>query len=218
MTSQPIQHVAVFGASGGIGRLVVDQLLAAGHTVTAYVRNPGKLTVTHPNLSVVKGELNDDDGIGRAVARADAVISALGPSLDRGATGTPVADGTRRVLHAMKAAGVRRFIALATPSIPDPRDTWSFTGMLLPTLARFTLANAYKDLVEMNEAVTGSDRDWTVARITRPTDGTPRGTVRAGFLGKDNVGWAMTRADIASFLVGQLADDRFVRASPAISN
>lgn len=57
MTTTPKPNVAVFGASGNIGRHVVDQLLAAGHHVTAYVRNPAKLGVTHPDLTVVQGEL-----------------------------------------------------------------------------------------------------------------------------------------------------------------
>ena len=77
-TAHPL-HVTVFGATGGIGRHVVDQLLGAGHTVTAYVRNPAKLTVTHQNLTIVEGPLDDAAGIARAVAGTDAVISALGP-------------------------------------------------------------------------------------------------------------------------------------------
>jgi hypothetical protein len=70
----------------------------------------------------------------------------------------------------------------------------------------------------MTAAVTGSDLDWTVARISRPTNGPAKGTLRAGYLGRDSIGWAMTRADIAAFLAGQLADTTFARALPAISN
>jgi uncharacterized protein YbjT (DUF2867 family) len=115
--------VAVFGASGNIGRHVVDQLLAAGHIVTAYVRNPAKLSTTHPNLIVIQGELDDPTGVAGAVDGADAVISALGPTLRRGATGIPISDGTRTIIAAMKAAGVRRFVGLATPQrrrLPRP--------------------------------------------------------------------------------------------------
>jgi hypothetical protein len=57
-----------------------------------------------------------------------------------------------------------------------------------------------------------------VARISRPTDAPAKGTLRAGYLGRDPVGWAMMRADIAAFLVGQLGDTTFVKAMPAISN
>src|SRR4051812_18786228 len=74
-------NLTVFGATGGIGRHVVSQALDAGHHVTAYARNPAKLNLTHPNLTVIAGELSDRAAVGRAVAGADAVISALGPSL-----------------------------------------------------------------------------------------------------------------------------------------
>jgi uncharacterized protein YbjT (DUF2867 family) len=89
MTATPTLNVAVFGASGNIGRHVVDQLLAAGHHVNAYVRNPAKLGVTQPNLRIVHGELTDAAAIARAVDGADTVINALGPTLKRSATGTP---------------------------------------------------------------------------------------------------------------------------------
>jgi putative NADH-flavin reductase len=210
--------VTVFGASGNIGRHVVDQLLAAGHTVTAYVRNPPKLTTTHPNLIVIQGALDDPAGVARALEGADAVISALGPTLRRGATGTPVADGTRDIVEAMKATGVRRYVGLATPSVADPRDRPTLKAKILPVMARLAFPNALTELVGMTQAVITSDLDWTIARITSPNDRPAKRTVRAGFLGQEKVGSAMSRADIATFLVAQLTDDSYHRAAPAISN
>jgi nucleoside-diphosphate-sugar epimerase len=218
MTNHSTRHVAVFGATGKIGRHVVDQLLAAGHTVTAYVRNPSKLAISHPNLTVIEGALDDRAGVARALAGADAVISALGPSLRRGATGTPVTDGTRTIVDAMRAAGVRRYIGLATPAVADPRDRPTIKGKVLRLMPRLAMPNALAELVGMTDAVTRSNLDWTIARITSPNDKPAKGTIRAGFLGRDKIGWAMTRADIAAFLVGQLADDTYRRAAPAISN
>lgn len=60
--------------------------------------------------------------------------------------------------------------------------------------------------------------DWTLARITNPTDAAAKGTVRAGFLGRDRVGSTMSRTDIAAFLVSQLDDTSYLNAAPAISN
>ena len=85
-------------------------------------------------------------------------------------------------------------------------------------MPRLFMPNALTELVGMTEAVTGSDLDWTIARIMAPTDKPATGRIRAGFLGRDKVGWAMSRADIATFLVRQLTDDTYRRASPAISN
>ena len=88
--------LTVFGATGGVGREVVNQALDRGDHVTAYVRNPAKL-----DLTVITGELTDREEVRRAVRGAEAVISALGPSLDRKATGMPLVDGTRAIVEAM---------------------------------------------------------------------------------------------------------------------
>jgi hypothetical protein len=85
-------------------------------------------------------------------------------------------------------------------------------------LAGLAFPNARRELIGMTEAVTGSGLDWTVARFTRATNRPARGTLRAGYLGRDHVGTTMTRADIAGFLVAQLDDATYLRASPAISN
>jgi len=60
------------------------------------------------------------------VAGADAVVSALGPSLDRKATGLPLVEGTRTIIAAMQRHGVRRYVGNGTPSVLDPREkpTW----------------------------------------------------------------------------------------------
>lgn len=211
-------RITVFGASGGIGRLVVQQLLDNSHQVTAVVRTPAKLAITHPQLTVLTGQLSDREAVERAVSGADAVISALGPSLKRSTTGTQVTDGTRTIVQAMEAQKVTRFIGLATPSLADPRDKPHWKHKVLPVAAGLMFPNALAELKGMTEAVTGSGLDYTIARITNPTDKPATGRIRSGFLGHDKVASAMSRADIAAFLVAQLTDSRYRRAMPAISN
>ncbi len=210
--------LTVFGATGGVGREVVTQALDAGHRVTAYVRIPAKLDLSHPELTVVAGDLTDRDAIQRAVAGADAVISALGPSLDRKATEMPLIEGTGNIVEAMQAVGVERYIGMATPSLRDPRDEGSLLGRVVPLMGRTFLKRAYRELLAMSQIVTDSPLNWTIARFTQPKDGPREGTVRAGFVGRDKIGASITRADIAGFLVKQANDARFHRASPAISN
>jgi nucleoside-diphosphate-sugar epimerase len=146
------------------------------------------------------------------------VISALGPTLKRGAKGTPVADGTRNIVTAMRTAGVERFIGLATPAISDPKDGPTLKGKVLRLMPRLTMPNAVVELDGMTDAVRDSDLDWTIVRITNPTDKPAKHTTRSGFLGHDKVGMAMTRADIAAFLISQLTDTTYHHAAPAISN
>ncbi|WTE42852.1 NAD(P)H-binding protein [Streptomyces sp. NBC_01622] len=162
--------------------------------------------------------MSDRDAVEQALSGTDAVISALGPSLKRSATGTPVTDGTRTIVQAMEAKKVDRFIGLATPSLADPQDKPHWKHKVLPVMAGLTIPNALAELKGMTAAVTGSGLDYTIARITNPTNKPATGRIRSGFLGHNKVASAMSRADIAAFLVSQLTDARYLRTMPAISN
>ena len=130
----------------------------------------------------------------------------------------PLVDGTRTIVEAMQTEGVERYIGMATPSLRDPRDTRSVLGLVVPFMGRTFLKRAYRELLEMSQLVIDSPLNWTIARFTQAKDGERTGNVRAGFLGQDKVGAAITRADIAGFLLNQTTDNRFHRAAPAISN
>ena len=212
------KRVAVFGASGGVGRQVVEQGLSRCHAVVALVRSPARLTVRDARLTVVTGELSDREAIEAAVRGTDAVISALGPSLDRRATGMPLVQGTRNIVDAMPAAGVQRYVGIATPNVRAPRDRRTLLGTVVPVMGPRLPPRAYRELLAMSQIVIDSSLEWTIARFPRPTDGPAKGRVRAGFLGRDKLGSAITRADIATFLLDQLNDTHFIRAAPALSN
>jgi nucleoside-diphosphate-sugar epimerase len=211
-------NVTVFGGTGKIGLLTVRQLLDAGHDVTVLVRSPGKLSVEDDRLSVVVAELSDTEAIRRVVADADAVISALGPVVDPFLRAGPLTEAMRSIVAAMHESGVRRLIALSTVSVPDPRDRPGLLDRLVPVGVGMLIPGALAEVQGMTEVVTTSGLDWTVARITAPIDIPTNGTLRAGFLGRDEVGAPMARTDIAAFLVDQLDDDRYLGAAPAISN
>src|SRR5215472_6524091 len=72
--------LTIFAATGGIGRQLLTQAVAAGHDVTAVVRSPEKLP-GGGTVRVVKADMADPDpaALESAVAGADAVLSGLGP-------------------------------------------------------------------------------------------------------------------------------------------
>ncbi len=70
--------LVIFGAAGGTGRILVEQALAKGHEVTAFDRHPGALTIQHPKLSLVQGDVFDPDQVEAAIAGQDVVICVLG--------------------------------------------------------------------------------------------------------------------------------------------
>jgi nucleoside-diphosphate-sugar epimerase len=212
-------NVTVFGATGGIGRLVVDQLRSDGHSVTAYVRNPDKVPATwREDVKVAVGDITDANAIDRAVAGADAVVSALGPSMDRKATGTPLVEGTRHIVEAMRRHGVRRYVGNATPSVLDPRESGTWQTRFATFMPKTFMPRAYDEVTGMSRAVMDSGLDWTIVRFLAPKDGPAKGTVRQGFYGTDKLGFNVTRADIAAFTATQVDDTRYIGAAPAISN
>ncbi|SDL37798.1 Putative NADH-flavin reductase [Nocardioides sp. YR527] len=213
-------NVTVFGATGAIGRLTVAELLDRGHTVTAYVRNPQKVPESwaEGNVNVAIGEMSDAEAIDSAVAGAAAVVSTLGPSMDRKAVGTPLVPGTGYILASMKNHGVRRFVGHATPSILDPQESPTAINRLTGFLARTFLPRAYEELVGMSDQIKASGLDWTIVRFIRPTNKPKQPRVRSGFFGPDNLGFSVSRADIAAFTAAQVEDTAYVGRAPAISN
>jgi len=212
-------NVTVFGTTGGVGSQVVERLSSRGHHVTAYVRNPSKVPSSWgDDVTVVTGELSDAAAVDRAVQGADAVVSALGPSLDRKATGLPLVEGTRNIIEAMQRHGVRRYVGNGTPSVLDPREKPTWQTRLSTFMAKRFLRRAYDELVGMSVIVTSSRLDWTIVRFLAPKDGPAKGRVRQGFYGQDKLGFNVSRADIAAFTAAQVDDDRYVGEAPAISN
>ena len=70
----------------------------------------------------------------------------------------------------------------------------------------------------MSDVIMTSDLDWTIVRFTALRNGPARGVKRYGCNGTDQIGFTVTRADIAAFTAAQLTDSRHHNAAPAISN
>lgn len=101
--------LAIFGATGKTGRVLVEQALAAGHEVTAFVRDLSKLTLGHERLSLVQGDVFDAARVEEAVAGKDAVISVLGRRPAR------TESALRRRAHARLMHRCRGFSVLPQP-------------------------------------------------------------------------------------------------------
>lgn len=76
--SETNMHLVVFGANGPTGRLIVQQALTAGHHVTAVTRKPNEFPQSSPHLAVAAADVTDPDGVERALAGSQAVISTYG--------------------------------------------------------------------------------------------------------------------------------------------
>ena len=208
--------ITIFGATGETGRQLVEQALAAGHEVVAYVRNPSKLNINHEHLKVIQGELADEPLIESAVSGTDAVISALGPR--GGSKNKPLTQGMQNIIAAMKKQGVRRLIMTSTLSAKDPNDQPNFKTKTLVNLVKLTMHDAYEDIVSAAETVRNSDLDWTIVRLTMLNNDPKTGKVKAGYVGTGEIGTWISRADVADFMLKQVEQTKYLRQAPAITN
>lgn len=198
-------ELTVFGATGRTGRQVVQQALDAGHRVTAVVRDPARLAISHAALSVVTADVTDPRSVAPAVAGRTAAISALGPS-SRKQTGIGAA-GARAILRAMDQTGVRRFIAVsAVPVGPLPEgESWP-TRVILTPLLRAVLRDWYADLAEMEQEIMASATEWTIVRPPRLTNKPRTGVYRTLAGGNVPHGRLLSRADLAHAMLAMLGD------------
>lgn len=149
-----VKKVMVTGATGFVGRAVVRELLRRRITPVCLVRTPRKLYAQHPGsqpdrLIAVQGALDDSGALKQAAASADAIIHLVGIIMGRRLKGQTFrrvhVDGTRNVVNAAKAAGVRHFVYMSALGT-GPEATTEY----------------HRTKWEAEESVRGSGLDWTI--------------------------------------------------------
>ncbi|MFD3456631.1 NAD(P)-dependent oxidoreductase [Streptomyces sp. NPDC058691] len=205
--------IVVFGATGGTGRETVAQALAAGHDVTAVVRRPDALQ-PHPGLRIaLVPDLNDAELVDDALVGCDAVISALGTN----AKG-PVSvctDGVRSILGAMTRTGVRRLVVVSAHGAAESHD-----GSLYSRMLWAMLGDKMRDKDEMEKLIRASTADWTIVRPPALKNKPHTGTYRAGTDLRIGLTSAISRADLADFLLREAtaATPAHLHQTPRIRN
>lgn len=202
----------IFGSTGSVGQLLVQQALEQNHLVTAFTRNPAAISINHPNLSVVQGNVMDQSAIERIMPGHDAVFCTLGA----GSKGTVRAEGTRNIIAAMKTTGIKRFICQSTLGAGDSRGNMNFFWKYI--MFGMLLRKAYADHELQESCVMQSDLHWTIVRPAAFTDGPRTQDYAHGFDGQaKGLTLKISRADVADFLLKQLSDLRYLRKTPGQS-
>jgi putative NADH-flavin reductase len=189
----------VIGATGRTGLEIVQQALARDHHVTAFVRSPESITLRNERLTVLKGNVMDENQLFDAMQRHDAVLSTLGPrkvfkpsSLLR--------DSALATTRAMKRSGVKRLLVLSAaahfPGVPN-------------RIARFIMRNHMRDSRAMEEIVQGSGLDWTIARPPRLTQ-EQYATYRSREDAAPRKGFSLSRKAVAAFMLDAIEQRRHV--------
>ncbi len=198
-------ELTIFGATGATGTCLTEQALAAGHEVTAVVRDPARLPVPgSPRLRVVTAGLMDPAAISPAVAGADAVFAAFGP---RGTGPTTVLrEGTRSVIEAMRKEGTRRLVLVSGSIVTDEGEGPAMRYLVKPLARGTLLRHVAADMRGAEEEIRASGLDWTIMRPPRLTSGPATGTYRTATDRNLPRGVTVSRADLAAGMLAVIAD------------
>ena len=207
--------LVVLGASGGTGRLVVEQALEYGHEVTAIARNPEAVDIRHERLEVIQGDVLLPSSIKKPMVGKDAVLSALGVS-NRNPT-TVYSEGTAHVVEAMQEAGISRLVCLSSAGLEIPSDTPLLQRLVIRLVIQRLYKFAYEDMARMEQKIRGSGIDWTVIRPPRLTSGSRTGIYRTAINEPLPRAQGISRADLADYMLKSLQYSRSYRSIVEIS-
>lgn len=204
----------VFGASGGTGREIVTQALERGHQVTAFVRRPERLQLSHERFSVVRGDVLDAAAVDAAMPGHDAALCAIG-NRQYFLPSNILAKGTRHIVAAMERHGVRRFVCETSLGVSDSfaRLGVYYTLFVYPVVMPFY----WFDKEEQEKVVKRSHLEWVIVRPGQLTNGRRRGQYRHGpKVGSYLWSVSISRADVAEFMLNQLGETPYLRSAVGV--
>ena len=205
-------NIIIFGATGVIGRRIVQEALARGHAVTGVVRDPSRSDLSGERLTLVQGDLRDPSSVAQLAAGHDAAVSAFGPAQDQPLE--VVADVARTLLEVLPKAGVRRLIFVSgAGSLEVAPGVQLIDTPDFPAAWR-GIAAAHRDALHVFRS-SDSELDWTVfspAAFISPGERTGRYRTGTDQLVVDAQGQsAISAEDYAVALLDELEQPKFIR-------
>ena len=206
-------NILIYGASGATGHELVKQALEQGHSVTAFVRNPQNLKISHANLDVFQGDIINNERVEEAIKGKDVVLSALGASspfkYDKS-----VVDGTRNIINAMETHNVRRFIYMSFVGVKESRNT---AGFVIKYIAPKLLSTEVAGHEARENMIRQSKLNWTIVRAPTLTNGKHLAKFRSGEeISSRGFTVTISRADVADFMLRQLNDNKFLKKAVSV--
>ncbi len=207
-------RLLIVGATGGTGRQLVAEALERGHLVTALVRDASKLQIKHERLQIAQGDVLDYSSLDAAMRGQEAVVCALGHKRFFYPTRI-LSEGTRHLLRAMQSHGVPRFVCETSLGIGDSAGRMGlyYTLFVIPVILPFY----FWDKTRQEQLIAASELEWVIVRPAVLTNGAKRGAYRHGFgIGSFLLPARISRADVADFMLRQLADDTYLGTAPGV--
>lgn len=204
-------QVTVFGASGKVGRLVVQRLLNDGHQVVLFVHQTASFEATD-QVKIIKGDIHNAALVASTVTGSQAVISTLGswhtPSKDI------LSAAMRFAIPAMQKLGVRRIITLTGSGAWAPSDDISLGNKVAHAVFNVVAKDIIRDAETHLKLLSDSGLDWTTIRAPIMKNGS-----KDSYSLNERIPGAVAtinRKAVAKAIADQLTDTAFIAKAPHI--
>jgi uncharacterized protein len=207
--------VTIFGATGTVGQQLVKLCLAKGYTVKAFGRNIEMYIdedLRNDNLLAIKGYVFTESDVQKAVKGSNAVLSALGGSVD-GVDRTRTL-GMKNIITAMKNTGLTRIVAVGGMGVLDSADGKKLIdGESYPEEYKAVGLEHLQAFNYLNES--GLDYTFVCPPNILPADANGLyQTAANSHIG----GYEINAGNLALFMINELEKNEFVKQRVGISN
>ena len=208
--------ILIIGATGRLGRCLVEEALAAGFTVTGLARSPESFHLAHERLSVAKGDLLDAASLDRILPGHEVILVSVAPKVGFRQKSELLSKGVLNVCSAMSQMKGTRLIWVTSAGV-DPEYVKGKKFVYKRIIKPLFLANVYADFRLSEEILENSSLDWVVVRPSRLTDGPLTKNYRVQANGSPTSAAEISRADVAHFMVKEMVDHQYRFKKPIIA-
>lgn len=209
-----VYKIAIIGGTGKVGRYIANEALQKGYQVRMLVRNPERLVLKDDRIEVVQGDIQNIENIRTLLTDCQIVINTFGQPIKD----IPLYSSiTEKILEVMKELKINRYIGVTGASLNIHGDKREFSSKVIAMLFKIFYSKAMKDkqkewsILNKNILI-----EWTLIRLPMVVDSSEIGYVKENLT--DMPGMKITNRDIATFIINQIKNQKYVHKVPFISN
>jgi putative NADH-flavin reductase len=206
--------IAVLGGTGGTGSHIVKMGLDLGYDVKVLARTPSKMTIRNEHIEIIQGDALNLVDVEKTIESVDVVFYTLGAA-KAGAT-TIYSETMKNVVEAMKIKKVSRILIISASGVKsdDDKNIGFVTKRIIIPLF---LKKTYVDMEKMEDLVMESDLNFTLMSPQMLTTGplTKSYKTEIGLSVKN--GRKISRADLAHYMINNIANDEISRKKVGIA-
>lgn len=205
--------ISVIGASAGIGLETTRHALERGHEVTALSRRVIPLP-DHQKLRRVQGSATNANDVRTAVDEAEAILVTIGTKSPFATT--MFSDSSRILLQSIQERGSSPTLIVLTGF--GAGDSWDYNSLPMKLMFTLLLKKVYTDKGEQERVIAGGYPRWEIVRPGRLANGAMTGRYRVLDQLADGMNvTAISRADVAHFMVAQAENPTYLGKYPALT-